>query len=105
MAKFKTILTTIILIILIPLPIFATNTTKTNTTTSETITQSTTQSAETQNTQTAANQGTPISSVSSINSPVNPTVLGISEILNIILIAIGIVIIFLAIAIFSRLKK
>lgn len=105
MAKFKKILTTIILIILIQLPVFATNTTKTNTTTSETITQSTAQSTETQNTQTAANQGTPISSVSSINSSVNPTVLGISEILNIILIAIGIVIIFLAIAIFSRLKK
>ena len=100
MAKFKTILTTIILIILIPLPVFATNTT-----TSESITQSTAQSTDTQNPQTAANQGTPISSVSSINSPVNPTVLGISEILNIILIAIGIVIIFLAIAIFSRLKK
>lgn len=107
MAKFKTLLTLIISIILLQIPVFATNTTKTNVTSSDTTTQSSqTQTTETStNSQSIANQGTPISSVSSINSPVNPTVLGISDILNIILIAIGIVIIFLALAIFARLKK
>ena len=87
------------------LSVFAVNTTDTNTTDSitNTATDNTQTSAQQNNVNTPSTSSSTTTQVSSVSSA-NEGELSISDILNILLIATGVVIILLAIAILTRLK-